>query len=180
MKKIVTVLLLVVTFVCTLAGCGGKDYSFTQEAWDENDLSFVNDLSDPNEANRFIGFFAKNYEGYRAILVPASESIPYDHIGVGIRTTQAAIGYDYVILEDKATAKACYEIMIETGENFNGEVVSMSYGDKAVKICYQFADESKNYEEHVILDGKCVLRIWPVDADPEATPITEALMEYLY
>lgn len=180
MKKLVSVLLLVITIACTFAGCGKKDYSFTQAEWDENDLSFVNDLSDPNEANRFIGFFAANHEGYRAILVPATETIPHDYIGVGIRTNAGAIGYDYVILENKATAKACYESMIETGDNFNGEVVSMSYGDKAVKICYQFADESKNYEEHVILDGKCVLRIRPVTSDPEATPITEALMEYLY
>lgn len=180
MKKIVTVLLLMITFVCTFTGCGGKDYSFVQAEWDKNDLSFVETTADPNEANRFIGFFAANHEGYRALFVPATETIPHDYIGVGIRTDAGAIGYDYVILEDKATAKSCYETMIQTDDNFNGEVVSMSYGDKAVKICYQFADESKNYEEHVILDGKCVLRIWPVTSDPEATPITEALMEYLY
>ncbi len=180
MKKFIAVLFMIVTCACATTGCGGKDYSFTQAEWDKNDLSFVETTADPNEANRFIGFFAANYEGYRAILVPATDSIPHDYIGVGIRTNAGAIGYDYVILEDKATAKACYESMIETGDNFNGEVVTMSYGDKAVKICYQFADESKNYEEHVILDGKCVLRIFPVKADPEATPITEALMEYLY
>jgi len=44
------------------------------------------------------------------------------YIGVGIRTSEGAIGYDYVILDDKAA-----------------------------KICYIFTDESENYKEHVIM-----------------------------
>lgn len=180
MKLRVKTLILIAIMTLTFVGCSTKDYSFTQEAWDKNDLSFVNDLSDPNEANRFIGFFAKNYEGYRAILVPPTEKIPYEYIGVGIRTSEGAIGYDYVILDDKATAKECFNTLTTTRENFDGEVVKMNYGDKAVKICYIFTDESENYEEHVILDGKCVLRIWPVMTNTEAESITEALMEYMY
>lgn len=180
MKKIMVTLIMVMTITCCISGCGMKDYSFTQEAWDENDLSFVNDLSDPNEANRFIGFFAKNYEGYRAILVQPTESIPYEYIGVGIRTTQGAVGYDYIILDNKAAARECYDLLTTTDDKFDVEVVEMDYGDKAVKVCYKFGDESKNYEIHFILEGKCVLRVFPVKGDPEEEPITAALMEYMY
>lgn len=105
MKKIIATLLMILMVAGALSGCGKKDYSFTQEEWDKNDLSFVESTPDPNEAYRVISYFAKRYEDYYAGYVTSQRAEEYNCIRLGSATIERLLVIDYYILEDAETAK---------------------------------------------------------------------------
>lgn len=175
MKKRISLFVVLFTVVCSLAGCGMRDYSFVQEEWDTNDLSFVESTPDPNEAYRFIRYFAQRYEDYRAGYKEAEKEGEYDYIWAGSPTLGRGVDFDYYIMEDEETAKSYYEKRIAKISEDRKTV--LSYGDAAIRI---EGNEGSSHG-HWILDGNCVLYIWPIfNSERVNMAEIEDFLDYMY
>lgn len=174
MKKRISLFVVLFAVVCSLAGCGTKDYSFVQEEWDTNDLSFVESTPDPNEAYRFIRYFAQRYEDYRAAYHEAEEAGEYDFIRIGTPSIERLLMFDYYIMEDEKTAQKYYK---KKADKVSDDSKSdLSYGDAAIRI---EGNEGETYR-YLILDGNCVMHVWIIFTEAVNMAEIEDFLDYMY
>ncbi len=181
MKRMIATLLLVLMVTGTLAGCGKKDYSFTQAEWDTNDLSFIETTADPNEAYRAIGYFASRYEGYYTAYVDSFHAKEYKCILMSVPSIDRSLLFNYHILEDEDTAKKCYAELCTPPQVFNGELLPLEYGDEGTDMYLVYKNEESNYHIYIVREGNCVLEITPVRPEYDFNiELVEDFLDYMY
>lgn len=182
MKKIITVCLLSVILCLSLTGCGEKDYKFTQEDWDTNDLSFIETTADPNQAYKFVGYFAKNYEGYVVNYYPAEEHHSgRDCIQIGVPYFDSYATFEYI---DRYTIFEYYIIDSEYGaRNFFKRTTDKlvyeeeaNYGDES----YVQVNEEAGSFRYFVREGNCVLIIRSFYADSDIEKAVKKFLRYMY
>lgn len=147
MKKKIITLLMVIAIAGAISGCGKKDYSFTQEEWDTNDLSFIESTPDPNEANKFVGYFAERYNPYQARYYQAGENnFKEDGIQVAAPDIGRYVSFQYYIMENKENAKEFYDS--ETKGISDDNKKKLKYGDEAVLSLTNDGTPQKYYIIH--------------------------------
>lgn len=172
-KKIITVCLLSVILCLSLTGCGQKDYKFTQEDWDTNDLSFIETTADPNQAYKFVGYFAKKYDDYIVNYYPAAEHrTKRDCIQIAIPSRNRYTIFEYYIIDSEYGARNLFQRT--TGKLVNSQ--EAKYGDEA----YTQVNEESNTCSYFIREGSCVLVIRCFDATSDTEKTINKFLRYMY
>lgn len=174
MKKFITTLLLAAMLACTFTGCGEKDYTFTQEEWDTNDLSFIETTPDPNQAYKFIGYFAKRYEDYYVQYDLAGENgAKRDRIIVSVPSINRYLSFEYYIIDNEYGAKNFFI----TSTKYISDDMKADYGDES----YVVRDEEGIPLRYIIKEGNCIFQLRMFGSDsPGLMETIEDFLDYMY
>lgn len=174
MKKFITTLLLAAMLAYTFTGCGEKDYSFTQEEWDTNDLSFIETTPDPNQAYKFISYFAKRYDDYYVQYDLAGENAAKrDRIIVSVPSIDRYTSFEYYIIDNEYGAQNFFI----TSTKYISDDMKADYGDES----YVVRDEDGTPFRYIIKEGNCIfqLRLSSLDS-PGLMETIEDFLDYMY
>lgn len=173
MKKFITPLLLAAMLACTFTGCGKKDYTFTQEEWDTNDLSFIETTPDPNQAYKFIGYFAKRYDDYYVQYDLAGENnAERDRIIVSVPSINRYIAFEYYIIDNEYGAKNFFQ----TSTDRISDDMKADYGDES----YVVRDEDGMPLRYIIKEGNCIFQLRVGRDSPGLMETIEDFLDYMY
>lgn len=175
MKKFITSLLLTVMLACTFIGCGEKDYTFAQEEWDTNDLSFIESTPDPNEAYKFVGYFAKRYDDYIVRYDLAGENhAERDRIQISTPSISRYLMFQYYIIDNEYGAKNFFTLSTDR----ISDDLKADYGDNA----YIVRAEDGTPVRCIVIEGNCVLEVWFFGNtdEPGVEEAIDDFLDYMY
>lgn len=173
MKKIITVCLLSVILCLSLTGCGKKDYKFTQEDWDTNDLSFIETTPDPNQAYKFVGYFAKKYDDYVVCYYPGEEHhTGRDCIQIAVPSIDRYTVFEYYIIDSEYGARNLFKR--STDKIIYAK--EANYGDEA----YVRVNEEAGSSTYFIREENCVLIIRCFSVTSDIEKAIDKFLGYMY